>query len=261
MNPTRRSLLAAGALCALAPVLALARAPLAGAQQLSVHRMKLGAFEVTSLLDGYIDIPPLVLRGDPEVVKQLLAAGGHGGGPIRFPVNTFLVNTGEKLVLVDAGGAKMLGPSAGRLPQCLALAGVDPAQVDEVCITHMHGDHLHGTVTPEGARLFPNAVLRIAKPDVDYWANPEVEAKAPENEKGRFVAAKRAVAAYGDRLRPFALGETLVPGIRSVDASGHTPGHSCYLVESEGARLMLLGDLMHVAAVQFPRPDVTVAFD
>jgi glyoxylase-like metal-dependent hydrolase (beta-lactamase superfamily II) len=164
-------------------------------------------------------------------------------------------------VMIDCGGAKMLGPTAGRMPQGLAAAGIDPAAVDEVYITHMHGDHLHGAVTPEGARLFPNAVLRIAKPDVDFWANPAEEAKAPDNQKSRFVAAKRAVAAYGDRLKPFALGDELTPGIRSVPAAGHTPGHSCYMVTSGNARLLLLGDSMHVAPVQFPRPEVTVAFD
>lgn len=263
MNQLRRRILAAGSAAGLAFALpaAFARAPLAGGQGISIHRMKLGEFEVTTMLDGYIDIPPVVLQGDPEVVKQLLANAGHPGGPLRFPVNTFLVNTGEKLVMIDAGGARLLGPTAGRLPQCLAQAGIEPGQIDEVYITHMHGDHLHGTVTPEGARMFPNAILRIAKPDVDYWANPEVEAKAPANEKGRFVAAKRAVAAYGDRLHTFTLGDELTPGIRSVPTAGHTPGHSCYLVQSGSARLLLLGDLMHVGAVQFPRPDITVGFD
>jgi glyoxylase-like metal-dependent hydrolase (beta-lactamase superfamily II) len=263
MNTIRRRILAAGAASglALAVPAAFARAPLAGSQINSIHRMKLGDFEVTTMLDGFIDIPPAVLQGDPEVVKQLLAAAGHPGGPLRFPVNAFLVNTGEKLVMIDTGGAKLIGPNAGRLPQCLAQAGIAPGQIDEVYITHMHGDHLHGTVTPEGASLFPNAILRIAKPDVDYWANPEVEAKAPAAEKGRFVAAKRAVAAYGDRLKTFTLGDELVPGIRSVNAAGHTPGHSCYLVQSKGERLLLLGDLMHVGAVQFPRPDITVGFD
>ena len=263
MQSQRRRLLAAGGITALsaAAPFALARAPLAGSQMPGVHRMKLGNFEVTTLLDGFINVPTAVLQGDPAVVNKLLADAGHPGGPMRFPVNTFLVNTGEKLVMIDAGGAKLLGPTAGRLGECLAAAGIQPGQVDEVYITHMHGDHLHGTVTPEGARMFPNAILRIAKPDVDYWANPEVKAKAPEAEKGRFVAAERAVAAYGDRLRPFALGEELTPGIRSVPAAGHTPGHSVYLVQSGNERLLLLGDLLHVGAVQFPRPDITVGFD
>ena len=239
-----------------------AAASKAGSQQISIHRMNLGDFEVTTMLDGLIDVPVGVLQGDAaEIREHLEAAGLAKDAPIRLPVNTFLVNTGAKLVLIDAGGAKLLGPSAGRLPLCLAAAGITPEQIDEVYITHMHGDHLHGTVTPEGGRLFPNAVIRIAKEDVDHWGNPQVEAAAPDNQKGRFVAAKRAIAAYGDRIKPFALGEELTPGIRSVSAVGHTPGHSCYMVESGGAKLLLLGDLMHVAPVQFPKPEVTVAFD
>ena len=263
MNLHRRRLLAATGAAGLSLVAsrAFGRAPMTGAQAISVHRMKLGSFEITAMLDGFIDVPPAVLQADQELVKTLLAAGGWPAAPMRLPVNTFLVNTGDKLVLLDAGGARLLGPTAGRLPQCLAAAGIEPGQIDEVYITHMHGDHLHGTVTPEGGRMFPNATIRIAKADMDYWANPEVEAKAPENQKGRFIPAKRAVAAYGDRIKPFNLGDELTPGIRSVDAAGHTPGHSCYMVQSGSARLLAIGDTMHVAPVQFPRPEITVAFD
>lgn len=264
MIPDRRRFLAQAAAASFTSALAgtaLAKAPLAGSMPVSVHRMKLGAFEVTTLLDGFIDLNPAVLIGDPALVQQHLEAAGLWGSPIRTAVNTFLVNTGDKLVLVDCGGARMLGPTAGRLPQAMAAAGIAPEQVDEVYITHMHGDHLHGAVTPEGARLFPNAVLRIADADVDHWGSAAVEAAAPADQKGRFAAAKRAIAAYGDRLQPFKLGAELVPGIRSVAAAGHTPGHSCYLVSSGSARLLLLGDTLHVAPVQFPRPEITVAFD
>ena len=109
--------------------------------------------------------------------------------------------------------------------------------------------------------MFPNAILRIAKADMDYWTNPEEEAKVPENQKARFIPAKRAVAAYGARIRPFSLGEELSTGIRSVDAAGHTPGHSCFMVQSGSARMLAIGDTIHVAPVQFPRPEITVAFD
>lgn len=149
---------------------------------------------------------------------------------MRTAVNCFLVNTGAKRIMVDCGGAKMLGPNAGRMPLALAQLGIDPGQVDEVYVTHMHGDHLHGAVTPD-------------------------------NQKDRFIPAKRALAAHGDRLQPFEPGAELTPGIRSVPAVGHTPGRSCYLVSSGQARLLLLGDTMHVAPVQFPRPEITVAFD
>lgn len=255
-----RLLTAAAASAAGTALPAFGAAPLAGGSAIGVHRMKLGSFEVTTLLDGFIELPGAVLQGDADTIKRALDAA-RTTAPFRTAVNAFLVNTGSKLVMVDCGGAKMLGPTAGRLPQALAAAGVTPEQVDEVYITHMHGDHLHGAVTPEGARLFPNAVLRIAKLDVDYWGSPAVEAAAPDNQKGRFVAAKRAMAAYGERLQPFELGAELTPGIRSVPGVGHTPGHSCYLVSSGDAKLLLLGDTLHVPPVQFARPEITVMFD
>jgi glyoxylase-like metal-dependent hydrolase (beta-lactamase superfamily II) len=260
-DPRRRFLggLLAASAAGIAPPL-FAAAPLAGGGAIGVHRMKLGSFEVTTLLDGFIELPGAVLQGDADTIKRALDAA-NVTAPFRTAVNAFVVNTGSKLVMIDCGGAKMLGPTAGRMPQALAAAGLEAGQIDEVYITHMHGDHLHGAVTPEGAKLFPNALLRIAKLDVDYWASPAVEAAAPENQKGRFVAAKRAVAAYGERLQPFELGVELTPGIRSVPGVGHTPGHSCYLVSSGGARLLLLGDTLHVAPVQFARPEITVMFD
>lgn len=267
INRARRSFIfagAAGASLTILPALittAVGKAPMAGSQAISVHRMKLGNFEITAMLDGYIDVPPTVLEADQKLVKTLLTQGGWPAAPMRLPVNTFLVNTGDQLVLLDAGGAKLLGPTAGRLGQCLTAAGLTPDQIDEVYITHCHGDHLHGAVTPEGGRMFPNAILRIAKADLDYWGSAAEEAKAPENQRGRWMPAKRAIAAYGDRIKPFKLGEELTAGIKSVDAAGHTPGHSCYMVQSGTARLLAIGDTMHVAPVQFPRPEITVAFD
>ena len=266
MNTQRRHLLTAtsaavGLSLAGLAAPAWAKAPMAGNQVISVHRMKLGNFEVTTILDGFIELDPKLLNAPQDMVQRLFEAANLPYGPIRTPVNTFLVNTGDKLVLLDTGGAKFLGPTAGRLVQGLAAAGVEPAQIDEVYITHMHGDHLHGAVTPEGAALFPNAVLRIAQQDVDYWLNPEVEAAAPAAQKGRFMPAKRAKAAYGERLKPFKQGDELTPGITSVAAVGHTPGHSCFMVQSGSAKLLAIGDLIHIAPVQFANPEVTIAFD
>ena len=253
---------AAAGLAAMASSLpSFAKAPMAGNQVISVHRLKLGNFEVTTILDGYIELDPRLLNAPPEMVQSLMEAANLPYGPIRTPVNTFLVNTGDKLVLLDTGGAKFLGPTAGRLVQGLAAAGVEPAQIDEIYITHMHGDHLHGAVTPEGAALFPNAVLRIAQQDVDYWLNPDIEAAAPAAQKGRFIPAKRAKAAYGDRLKPFKPGDELTTGIASVSAAGHTPGHTCFMVTSGSAKMMAIGDLIHIAPVQFAHPEVAIAFD
>lgn len=240
---------------------AYSKTPMAGSQVISVHRLKLGDFEVTTILDGYIELDPRLLNAPQDKVQSLMEAANLPYGPIRTPVNTFLINTGDKLVLLDTGGARFLGPTAGRLAQGLAAAGVAPAQIDEIYITHMHGDHLHGAVTPEGAALFPNAVLRVAQQDVDYWLNPDIEDAAPVAQKGRFMPAKRAKAAYGDRLKPFKQGDELTPGIESVAAVGHSPGHTCFRVTSGGAKMLAIGDLIHIAPVQFASPEITISFD
>jgi len=263
MNRSRRRFLLGGiaAGLSLAERTVFAKAPMAGIQVSSVHRMKLGNFEVTTLLDGYVDSDPKLMAADPELIATLLEAAHLPNGPIRLSVNAFLINTGEKLVLIDSGAAKLMGPNLGRLPESFATAGVDRAQVDEVLITHMHGDHIGGVVTSQGNLLCPNAQLRMAKADYDFWTSAENEAKEKPERKLRFVASKRAVGAYGDRVKPFNPGEEIVPGIRSIAAVGHTPGHTCYMIQSSNARMLAIGDLLHIRPVQFSRPEVTIAYD
>jgi len=268
VKPARRRLLSAGALTALAALggtgmpigSALAKTALRGQQTASAHRMKLGQFEITALLDGYQDTPLPLLNIDPDLLSILLADAHLPNAPIRIPVNTFLVNTGERLFLIDSGAARGLGPTMGRLPEVMASIGVSPADVDEVLITHAHPDHIGGVLTPEGAALFPNAQLRLARADLAFWANEENEAKAGDR-KYRFQVARRAAEAYRTRLRPFDPGEPIAPGIQSIGATGHTVGHTTYQIESDGQKLLAIGDTLHIASVQFSRPEVTIAYD
>lgn len=263
-NPQRRFFLstlgAATTLLAASP-LARAAAPFASKPVTGVHRMKLGHFEVTSLLDGYVDIDTKLLNADAHMVAELLHADHLPDGPVRTAVTAFLINTGDKLVLIDCGTAGAFGPTLGRLPESLALAGVEPAQVDEVLITHLHPDHFGGALNPDGSAFFPQATIRLAQADHDFWTSDAMAAKAPKEVQPFFALAKKVLGAYGERVKPFVPDIEIVPGIRAVAAVGHTPGHSCYAVESEGKKLLAVGDILHVAAVQFPRVDVTIGFD
>ena len=182
--------------------------------------------------------------------------------PVDASVNAYLINTGSKLVLVDTGAGTLFGPTVGKLLANLRAAGYQPEQVDEVVITHMHGDHVGGLMS--GDKLaFPNAVVRADKHDADFWLSKSMMEAAPKEVQEFFQGAMKSLNPYlaAGKLQTFEGDTEVVPGVRAMASHGHTPGHTTYVVESKGQKLVLWGDLMHVAAVQFDEPSVTIQFD
>jgi glyoxylase-like metal-dependent hydrolase (beta-lactamase superfamily II) len=241
---------------------ALADAPMAKTQAPGFHRATVGDFEVTAISDGTVKLPVLkLLNGNPQQLAAALQRG-YLKETVETSVNAYLINTGSKLVLIDTGAAGLFGPTLGNLLNNIKASGYKPEQVDEIYITHMHPDHVGGLMSA-GAIAFPNATLRIDKRDVDFWLNKANMDAAPEANKGFFQGAMASVNPYvaAGKLKPFDGSTELVPGVRAVSAYGHTPGHTTYVVESKGEKLVLWGDLMHVAAVQFEDPSVTIGFD
>ncbi len=242
---------------------AFAEAPMAKAQAPGFYRMMLGDFEITALSDGTVKLPvkDLLLKTTAAKVDAALKRA-HIGYPVETSVNGYLVNTGAKLVLIDTGAAGLFGPTLGNLVTNLKASGYSPEQVDEIYITHMHPDHVGGLMAG-AAMAFPNAVVRLDKADADFWLSEANMNAAPKDSQGFFQGAMASLKAYVDagKLKTFSGNTQLVPGVRSVASHGHTAGHSTYYVESKGETLVLWGDLMHVAAVQFDHPEVTIKFD
>jgi glyoxylase-like metal-dependent hydrolase (beta-lactamase superfamily II) len=262
LSPIALSLLTLATTATLAPA-ARAEAPQQLTQVPGYYRQMVGAFEITALYDGEIALDTKLLKNtNPQQVQTLLARMFRTN-PTPTAVIAYLVNTGNKLVLVDAGAAKVFGPTLGNVLTNLKAAGYEPAQVDAVLLTHMHGDHAGGLLTPDGQVAFPNAKVFAAKADADFWLSPEVTAKAPDSAKGFFKIAQDAVAPYvkAARLSTFEGEAEILPGIKPVSEFGHTPGHTGYLFESKGSKLLIWGDVVHNAAVQFPQPKVTIEFD
>jgi glyoxylase-like metal-dependent hydrolase (beta-lactamase superfamily II) len=258
-------------LLALTTALALAATPVTHAaspqqkgQAPGWYRMALGDFEITALSDGTFEMEPekLLTNTTPAKVKAALAQS-RLQSPIEASVNGFLINTGSKLVLVDTGAANLFGPTLGRLVANLKAAGYQPEQVDEIYITHMHADHVGGLTTPDGKAVFANAVVRADTKEGGFWLSPATLEKAPAAMKDFVKGAQISLKPYVDagRFKPFEGSVELLPGIRSLPTHGHTPGHSAYVVQSKGQKMVMWGDLMHVAAVQFPDPSVTIQFD
>lgn len=248
---------------ALLPLTVQAAAPMVKTSAPGYYRMMLGEFEVTALSDGTVQLPVDKLLSNTTAAKvdQALARNGLHS-PLDTSVNAYLINTGDKLVLVDTGAASLFGPTLGKLLANLKAAGYQPEQVDEIYLTHLHPDHVGGLIAGENM-VFPNAIVRADRHDADFWLSQPNLDKAPADKKSFFQGAMASLNPYvkAGKFKPFDGNTDLLPGIHAMAAPGHTPGHTVYRVDSKGQTLMLWGDLMHVAAVQFPHPEVTIAFD
>jgi glyoxylase-like metal-dependent hydrolase (beta-lactamase superfamily II) len=227
------------------------------------YRIQLGDFEITALSDGTVPLPldRMMTHIKPAEVQKLLAASFESL-PVETSINAYLVNTGSKLLLIDAGAGKLFGKHGGQLLANLKAAGYAPEDIDAVLLTHLHGDH-SGGLSVDGQRVFPNATVYLDKADRDYRFSAEAEARAPANQKAMFPQSRADIVAYeaAGKLVLFQGATQLFPGVSTIAAHGHTPGHTLYAVESKGERIVFSGDLVHAAAVQMPRPEATIQFD
>ncbi|MTH97541.1 MBL fold metallo-hydrolase [Roseibium sp. RKSG952] len=253
--------MAAGSL-ALMPSFAQAAAPFSGVPTAGALRRKVGSYEVTALLDGHIQLSPeLILGLEDQEATRLREAAFVEGPVLTGPVNAYLVNTGDKLVLIDAGTSDYLGPSAGHLDKALAAAGVAPDQIDAVLITHMHVDHLFGVLKPNGEKMFPNAELLLPEADRAFWYDDAMMNAAAAGMKPFFTGARKSADAYASRQTLFVDGEEILPGITAKAMPGHTPGHTGFVIDNNGERLIIAADIVHASVYQFARPDWAIGFD
>ena len=240
-----------------------ATAPAAKAQAPGFYRMALGDFEVTALNDGTLALntKEILTNITPRHVDELLKRS-FLADPVITSVNAYVINTGSKLVMIDTGAGVLFGPTLGTLMTNLKASGYQPEQIDEIYITHMHGDHIGGLMAGDKV-AFPNAVVRADKRDAEYWLSQASLDAAPKEAKDDFKGAMAMLNPYiaAGKFKPFDGATELVPGVTAQPAYGHTRGHTIYLVESKGQKMAVLGDLMHVASVQFVKPEVTIQFD
>ena len=171
-----------------------------------------------------------------------------------------MLDIAGKVTLIDAGTGAALGPTLGRLEPNLAAAGYQSSAITALLATHLHPDHIGGSVR-NAKPVFEAAEFVVSETDRAYWSDAGNRAKAPEGFRPFYDLAQGALAAYGDRVRPVSGEAEALPGITAVPLPGHTPGHVGYRVASGGKSLLLWGDIVHSAAVQFARPEVTLAFD
>jgi glyoxylase-like metal-dependent hydrolase (beta-lactamase superfamily II) len=222
------------------------------------HR-RVGTMTVTAVSDGILNTTSDVMLGI-DTAEAARLTGTAVGQPISLDVNCFLVQLGGQTVLIDAGAGSSMAATLGRLPKNLLALGVAPEAIDVVLLTHCHSDHSNGLIDGAGSPVFSNAVLVMHEQEAAFWLDRDESAHDSERIQRNTRAARAATAPYRERMRRVPDGEVL-PGISAVLRAGHTPGHTTWLLQSGADRLLIWGDIVHVAAVQVPRPDIGLVFD
>ena len=214
-----------------------------------------GEFDVILLSEGQQNGKKDVLIGATTDMFQQYAPEEN----LPMAINAFLVKTPEKNILVDTGlGIKLF--------QNMHSIGIEPAQIDAILITHMHGDHIGGMLQNDNV-AFSNAEIYISQPEYDYWMSDDAMNQLPEGNRGGFIQARKVIDAYKNRLhlfQPDNFEEENIPlfsGFHGISTYGHTPGHTSYLVESNGDKILIWGDIMHMITIQMPHPEVAVTYD
>jgi glyoxylase-like metal-dependent hydrolase (beta-lactamase superfamily II) len=207
---------------------------------------KLGDLTVTSLCDGYADMATSRLRqpGNKTFGDELPSQIRLVGGALRLSVNTFAIDDGADITLIDVGASNAWHPTTGFLPQALHEAKIDVDRIRTVAVTHTHLDHIHGLVLPDGEDGFP-LMSRLLVPRLEIL----------------MFRAEARLQRFHDRAEPLDAGQRLSAHIEATDARGHEVGHTCFRVTSGGETLLVWGDVVHVPSLQFDRPEITWEFD
>jgi glyoxylase-like metal-dependent hydrolase (beta-lactamase superfamily II) len=273
---SRRHLLASAAAVGAVSVLpsggstARAAAPPAATQAPGFYRYKVGSIECASINDGVrtFPMPDSFVKNVPK--EEVLAAAEAAympKGMVTTSFNPQLVNTGGKLVLVDSGnGAANFEPTkgaVGRTMRNLAAAGVDPKTVDIVLISHFHPDHINGIRAADGSLAFPNAEIMVPVKEWEFWMSDENVAKAQSNEtmKNFFANVKKVYAGIESKVTKYDWGKEVAPGITSIAAPGHTPGHTAFAVASGGSTVLIQSDITSLPELFLRNPDWHIVFD
>ena len=243
----RRQLLAAGL-----PAAGFLLAP-----QLAWSKTQIGSKTVSTLSDGHLTLPLNFIFPDvpQDELQALLSPDGGKLEAIEPPCNLTLLEDGERRVLFDAGSGQNFMPTAGKLGDALAEAGIDAETITDVIFTHAHPDHLWGIVDDFDEIAFPSAQLHFPRAEWDYWYDENTAESLGDARKTFAVGARNRLEMMEEQVSLFDAGAEVLPGVEAVDSRGHTPGHTSYVIHGgNGDGVMVVGDAISNAAVSFARP-------
>lgn len=261
---TRRNLFAGASLAVAGALPAQAAAPAAARQAPSVYRYRIGDFEITALYDGvwYRPIDEKFIRhADYADVQKEMSDAFMPQQKLATPFTTILVNTGKKLILLDTGTGGQIADTAGSFSENLTAAGIDPKTIDTIVISHFHPDHINGIKTKDNTLIFPNAEIMVPQAEWAFWTDDANMRAAPDGLKIAFHNVRRIFADMAKDVTRYEPFHRIAPGVETVAAPGHTPGHTVFVLESGKDALMVLSDTTQHPALFARHPDWQPQFD
>lgn len=216
-----------------------------------IEPVSVGEIQVWPILDANVTMEQSLLPGLKDFPQY---EGVFANGPVPAVDQTFLVPINDRLVLVDTGWGRD-GKVQGATIDTLAKNDIRPDSISDILLTHMDIDHIGGLIDGEKA-TFPNATLWISRPEYEAWIGGNIG--RPEFAKEK---AKKVAELYKDRIKLFDYGQELFPGVAAVDASGHTPGHTAFDITSDGQKMTIAGDIIHIWQAQLPLPQLSTTYD
>ena len=262
---TRRNVLAGASLAAgalAAP--AEAAAPMAGKQGPSIYRYRIGSMEVTALYDGVWYRPideKFVRQADYADVRREMSNAFMPEEKLATPFTMLLVNTGKKLILLDTGTGGQIASTAGSFTANLKAAGINPKAIDQIVISHFHPDHINGIKTKDNALIFPNAEILVPDAEWTFFTDDANMRAAPDGLKIVFHNVRRIFSDIAKDVTRYRPGKEVAPGVETVDAAGHTPGHTVFALQSGKDSLMVLSDTTQHPALFARHPEWQPQFD
>ncbi len=228
-------------------------------------KFKVGDVEVTTIFDGVASRPidTSFIPGRSEAdIKAALVKGGLPDDKIPNFFTVTVVSHKGKTIMFDSSTGGQLAPTAGLFKsKNLAAAGIDPAKISTIIVTHFHPDHIFGLMEKDtNAQVYPNAEIIVPAAEYKIWTDTSLAEKAPDAMK---PLVKRIQATFPGwkNIKQIEAGKEVLPGVTAVETYGHTLGHTSYLVASGSSQLLVLGDVTNIPAINIANPDWSISFD
>lgn len=229
------------------------------------YRFRVGSFIATTVWDGFATRQNpgtgWVTNADQAAVEGALRDAGLSTARLDNPYIVTFLETPSGITMFDSGTGAQLQPTAGLMHANLRAAGIDPARVNRILVSHFHGDHITGLTNAQNQMMFPNAQVFVPEVEWAFWADASNESRVPAGQRPTFANVTRRFGAYQGKVERFAAGAEVQPGVRAVAAYGHTPGHTAFHVSDGPDQLFVTADTASRPELFLRNPGWSSIFD